>query len=192
MSDDFNDKYPHWKDALLGNDGAIANLRCAIHYIVWHTVYGGLAVVAFLLVGAIKSLVFIGEHSGPLSTYVVGFGEWLKSSVVRVVKHPATFYVGFGVTASIAVACLGIALYQIITMGLDSLLMLAKLLVTLIIFAVIGFGLMWFGEHYISPLLGRAGKRAKETPGIRRIYGNCPVSISQPPRWFNKVFPDDE
>jgi len=35
--------------------------------------------------------------------------------------------------------------------------------------------------------LSKAGNKAKETPGVRRVYGNCPVSLKTCPRWFESL-----
>jgi len=33
----------------------------------------------------------------------------------------------------------------------------------------------------------RAGERAVETPGVRRVYGECPVSMDIEPKWFDRL-----
>jgi hypothetical protein len=46
------EKYPHWKEALFGNDGAVANLRCAVKYVFWHTGYALLGILGVVLLAA--------------------------------------------------------------------------------------------------------------------------------------------
>jgi hypothetical protein len=36
------------------------------------------------------------------------------------------------------------------------------------------------------------GERAVETPGVRRVYGECPVSMDMAPKWFDKLFPEED
>ena len=34
----------------------------------------------------------------------------------------------------------------------------------------------------------KAGSKAVKTPGIRRVYGNCPVHFNIEPKWFEELF----
>jgi len=141
-SEDLEDKYPHWKDALFGNHNAVANLRCAVHYVFWHGVYALLAVIGVLVVG------------GAIYLLVTAFWQFLAA-------------VGGG---------LGVVIL------------------------LVGLALLW--EKLRDPAKSAAngaaakanvaGQKAVQTPGVRRVYGECPVSLDQAPHWFENLFPEDE
>lgn len=38
----------------------------------------------------------------------------------------------------------------------------------------------------------KKAKEAQERPGTRRIYGKCPVTFEQHPKWFDNLFGDDD
>ena len=201
-SDEIEDKYPHWKDALFGNHNAVANIRCAIHYVFWHSLYTLIAVGGALVVGMFKVGKALSPLFGPLEARVARGFDWLISGVNTVVNHPYTKKAGeYGAIAFVLFAA-GYFAGLIIWMLLHDPLMLAAAVVVIPITFGVMLGLVIAYEKLRNPASSAAnsaastaraaGERAVETPGIRRIYGECPVSLGQPPKWFDNMFPEND
>lgn len=202
MSDEsLEDTYPHWRDALFGNHSAAANVRCAIEYVFWHLVYGGIAVVGLALLGGIKLVELLAYIFDPLEDLFGPFVARAKQSLNRVANSDTAETVGAFLVGGMFVV---------------GVLILVGILVYLAIFhfwefvfwvgvwtgAIIGVFLLFEiydrlkspakrGASSVGDTLHRAGERAVETPGVRRVYGRCPVSFHDAPKWFNKVFPEE-
>jgi hypothetical protein len=201
-SEDMEDKYPHWKDALFGNHNAVANLRCAIHYVFWHGAYGLLAVLGVLLVGALKAGDFLAEYLGPLSEPVKSAISRVRHGIARFLNHDKTqavaeigFVVLFVVSLIACVVTLGWLFYTQFWMTVQALgILIGGVIGLILLFAII--------ERLEEPAANagsalasganRAGQKAVQTPGIRRVYGECPVSMDMAPRWFDNLFPEEE
>jgi len=197
-----DDKYPHWKAALFGNHNAVANLRCAVHYVFWHTVYGLLAVLGVLVVGAIKTGKFIAQYLGPVEEPVVAFLDRLLRGVEYVITHRYTQKVFKGF---VAICAIGLLVGGAVTIVYS---LYTMFWTTVAIFGgiVLGFGALigalLLAEFLSDPAKSAAtgvavrtraiGERAVETPGVRRVYGECPVSMDMAPKWFDKLFPEED
>lgn len=102
---------------------------------------------------------------------------------------------------------IGIASIAAVVGGLGFLLHFA-ITSPMVFFAAIGIittgvaviiGLFWLGEYlsdegYIEAAITKltsgassAATKAKETPGVRRVYGNCPVHFDIEPKWFESL-----
>jgi hypothetical protein len=201
-SDSIEDKYPHWKDALFGNHNAVANIRCAIHYVFWHLVYALIAVVGALIVGCIIVAEAVAPYLGPFGKYVLAGLSRAKSGTARFLNHPYTERAAQSVLYALL---LGFVIWLVVAAAYS---LYTQFWTT--IFAVIGgavilgavLGVLILAEYLYEPAVetgsivatkaNSAGKRAVKTPGIRRVYGKCPVSIKQQPKWFQNIFPLDE
>lgn len=182
---ELEDKYPHWKDALFGNHGLRANLRCALKYLVWHISYGLLSVIGLVAYGIFAT---IDRVSNTALAQTVG--EKLRTPQAKQIVRGGVYVVG----GSIVVAFLGGVVYLAITEPVE-------LAVT------VGLVLGFFGAvfafltvlEYLSStktvdkttdvvVKGAAtvGQKSKVTPVARRVYGQCPVSMDMEPRWFQK------
>lgn len=206
-SEDLEDTYPHWKDALFGNHNAVANLRCAIHYVFWHSVYAMIAVVGVLVLGTVKVLKTISKPLGPLSDPIDRGLDRVVSTANYVLNHEYTekFFNALLVLFVIGVVMYvcGIIVYAIILLGV---LEFAKVLGVTIVIGALFIGALYALEVITPYVLGagasaadytankarQAGEKAVETPGVRRVYGECPVSLDMAPKWFNDLFPDEE
>jgi len=183
-----DNKYPHWRDALFGNDGAVANIRCAVKYTFWHVGYALLGVLGVVLLAGAWGL-----------DKVTG-----RESVARVrsaLGHP---YVSDAVDLIVAWAC-GIILGIYASIAIIKIVRDPFLLVEIIaicvgviggLLALLALGIyLWEktrdGRQTLakstSNVMHRAGERAVETPGVRRVYGECPVSMDIEPKWFERV-----
>lgn len=182
------DKYPHWKEALFGNDGAVANLRCAVKYAFWHAGYALLAVLGVVLLT----------------------GAWLidrvtgTETVARVrsaFSHP---YVSDAVDLTVAWACgivLGIYASVVIIKVIRDPMLLVEIIAVCVgivggLLVLLALGIyLWERtrdtRQTTAAVMGgaarKAGERAVETPGVRRVYGQCPVSMDIEPKWFERV-----
>ncbi|AGM11617.1 hypothetical protein HCTV5_6 [Halovirus HCTV-5] len=181
-------KYPHWKDALLGNDGAVANLRCAVKYGFWHAGYALLGVLGIVLlalawtfdkvtgtgaVDRVQSFLahpYVDDATDLILAWAVGvyFGAIASWLIIKIIREP------FLLVELIAV-CVGV------------------IVGALAIVAVAAY--LWKKtrdtRQTTVALAGgaarRAGERAVETPGVRRVYGQCPVSMDIEPKWFERM-----
>lgn len=186
------DEYPSWREALFSDD-KIANIRCAIKYVFWHGAYLLLALLGVLLVAGAKVLDALSRSGG--NRAVGGVKRGLGDSRVK----KAARYV-FGTLMVVYVAgVIAYGVYLFITI------LLANPATTIfwtvaIVGGSIALLLGWaYGGPRIKSALRRAGgatasaaskagTKAAETPGIRRVYGNCPVHMDISPRWFDKIF----
>lgn len=207
------DHYPSPKEALFGN-GHIANLRCAIKWFVWQGGYALLAVVGLVALAlytvysylkkgalAVGSRLPTGRAGGaverglsPIGRAAVGVGSrihdgwvWLRENDYVVLGAMLVFAAALGVAAIVAT---GFVLWFILMNPITYL---------AIIGAVAHVGVFLLGwaiyteerEKTVSEMAGKslskAGNKAKETPGVRRVYGNCPVHWSLEPKWFDKL-----
>lgn len=201
-SENLEDKYPHWKDALFGNHNAVANLRCAAHYVFWHGVYALLAVIGVLVVGAIKAGKFVAQYLGPLAAPTERFLDGLFSRISYVLNHEYTKKVGDAVFLIAAVGLLvgivGAVIYFLVTAFWQFLAAVGGGLG--VVALLIGLALLWeklrapakSAASGVAAKANVAGQKAVQTPGVRRVYGECPVSLEQAPHWFENLFPEDD
>lgn len=191
--------YPHWREALFGNSH-VANLWCAIKYFIWHGAHLLLAllgVALFVLVKAYRGLKravgYVTPDSAPsMPTPDVDLREKLTSE-----------------TASEA----GIVLLVLLLIGWSSylgyVLLMYALANPILFLAWVGGATLCVVALVIGVFialkleLGKRSKQAakvtgvktvktaskvkektKNTPGLRRILGYCPVSMSLEPKWY--------
>lgn len=43
------------------------------------------------------------------------------------------------------------------------------------------------GTETVTVTVKEGHEKSKETPVVRRLWGECPVSMKQPPRWFDRL-----
>jgi len=196
-----DDKYPHWKDALFGNHNAVANLRCAVHYVFWHAVYALIAVGGVIVVGAIKLGKAVAPYLGPLASPVGNALDRLLDGVGYVLNHEYTekVFEGFMFLCAIVfvVGGLGALSFYLYTQFWAT----VSLLGTIVLGIGACIALLLLAEYLRDPAKSAAtgvattaraaGERAVETPGIRRVYGECPVSMGMAPQWFENLFPEE-
>jgi len=205
-SDSIEDKYPHWRDALFGNHNAVANIRCAIHYVFWHLVYALIAVVGVFIIGCIMVAEAIAPYLGPVGNYILAGLDRAKSVTARFLNHPYTEKAARTVVYAMFYALLiGLVVGTAYSLYTQFWFTIFTVIGGAIIFALtLGalLGVVLLAEHLYEPTVktgsivaskaNSAGKRAVETPGIRRVYGKCPVSIGQSPKWFQNIFPEEK
>jgi hypothetical protein len=207
--ENIEEKYPHWRTALFGNHNAVANLRCAIEYVLWHTAYLLLSIVGAAIVavfGVAKIILhvlevpfrYIGGPFERIGAALGSVGRRLSSgarsflsndTVVTVFAGAALVIIGAGF-----VALVGLAVYLAILNPFEALkgvgTAVGILLVTFIL--IEGIDRVWPTVSRTAANGARtAAETAVETPGIRRVYGKCPVSFDQSPRWFDSLFSSD-
>jgi len=197
-----DDKYPHWKDALFGNHNAVANLRCAVHYVFWHAVYALIAVIGVVVVGAIKLGKAIAPYLGPLGAPLVAGLDRFFNGVSYVLNHryTQTIFEGVMVIAAIVilVGFIGVVIWQLIVAPWETLALIGGVILG---FAIL-LGILLLAEYLRDPArnaanglaakANTAGQKAVQTPGVRRVYGECPVSMDAAPKWFDNIFPEDD
>jgi len=169
--------------------------------VFWHGVYALLAVIGVLVVGAIKAGKFIAQYLGPLGAPVERGLDGLFSRISYVMNHEYTKKVGDAVFIIAAIAVLVGAVVALLYF------LYTQFWLTVGAFAGAGiglvalFGILLLAEKLRDPAKNAAtgvavsaraaGERAVETPGVRRVYGECPVSLEQAPYWFENLFPED-
>lgn len=189
------DKYPHWKDAL-ADSSLIVNLRCAVKYLLWHSIYLVLTVIGALFIGAAMLVEKVGATKTAQSTGSFIESILTSSKLKRAVETIIT------IAAYVVVIGFSIGLaYTVWLNPMTGVFMLATfggaVIVTILLLALDEWGLFdkLFGAgektgSVVKRGASKAGSKAAKTPVIRRVYGNCPVSMNQCPRWFDKIFDD--
>lgn len=152
------DDYPNPKEALLGN-GHVANAYCAAKWAIWQF---------FHLLVAVTALVFVIPPA-----HVV---KWIG-------KRPPT-------TILIVAGALNRALDYIIESRGGRAVGKAVFYSLIVIFGAVVVPFIALDNVYrgsrLQAWLNRGQTTAKQTPGVRRLYGDCPVSLSLEPKWFER------
>lgn len=187
------DKYPHWRDAL-SDSSLLVNLRCAVKYVLWHSIYLVLALIGAILVGASSILGKLGASKTARKVGSVIGAIITSSKLKRVIELciNALLVVSgivmlFGGAYAIWLdPMVGVMILAIIGGAVVALVLLALLDESGIIDKLFGAGEKTGSA--VSRGATKAGKKAVQTPGIRRIYGNCPVHFDIEPKWFEERF----
>jgi len=201
--------YPSPKEAIFSD--SIPNLRCAIEYVVWQLSYMLLVVFGGLIVGAttagyvmIDSVCETSRKSGLAETVqrvvederVISGAKYAAKIVLWGMAVGATLFFGyraytnFWTIAEVIGILLGVFGVTIVLMGIgicaydryqnqiystgDQLGAAGNRLVS------------WIktGTRSVADRGGAVSLAAQNTPGVRRIYGECPVHPSIQPKWF--------
>lgn len=195
MSDEnIENKYPHWRDALFGNHNAVANIRCAAHYVFWHSVYALMAIVGGILVAGLTAIETAAQYTGPIQRPIDAAVDRAIEGVMYTLDHEIT-------EALTRMGILFLAGYVVVALAYVIMTNPVKFGITIgmvIAAIVVLFVLMYISEKLEDPAANAAsatatkaraaGEKAAETPGIRRVYGRCPVSMEQSPKWFDNLF----
>lgn len=179
-SDSIEDKYPSWRDAIKHNANLI-NLKCTIEYIFWHTVYAAIALIGIVVVGGAFILSKIGVPR------VLGGAK-------RFIGSERLSNIMFALLGLFAYASLVITLAFLMVMAVKNPVMFAIVMGAIVFYAALVFVGFFAAERYgedIASTASKAGRKATETPGIRRIWGRCPVNLGSPPKWFDNIFGED-
>lgn len=180
---DLENKYPHWKDALFGNHGLRANLRCAVNYVVWHGSYGLLAFFGLLAMGIFGALDRVADTKTAQNV-----GEKLRTSRAKKTLRTLVYAVGVLFIAGFT----GATGYWIYLNPMEFLASVGLIVCTLIVVAVMAFGMDRMASSETVNKAGskvasgasKVGEKSKVTPVARRVYGHCPVSMDVEPKWF--------
>lgn len=184
---DLEGKYPHWKDALFGNHGLRANLRCGVKYIVWHSSYALLALFGVLAVAGAEAF------DRTVNTETADkIGKLLENNLLK----KAIRGVIYAVTSLLALAFAGTVVYVIVTEPLATLAATLAIVGAVVIIFGIAFALDYVASTETAKNAGEkvadgvstVGQKSKVTPVARRVYGHCPVSMDLEPKWFEKRF----
>lgn len=188
------DEYPSARAALFDSD-KLVNFRCFLKYILWHGAYILLAIVGVLLYAGAVVFDRLSRSGGNRAVGAVQSG--VSDPRVKKVSRWA-----FGI---LAVLYIGIVLAYGAYLLYQALLAAPLLTVAAIVGVVVGVAAIIVGWAYGGPYVkraiyrtggavasgaSRAGAVAQQTPGIRRVYGECPVSFDIEPKWFDRIFDD--
>ncbi|AGM11541.1 hypothetical protein M199_gp125 [Halogranum tailed virus 1] len=195
------EEYPSWRKALFGQD-TVANIRCAVKYAVWHTGYLLLTLVGLLLLGVayvvkgIGRLIpgdAIGRGAGRLADAIfrpieIAVDKYQNSSTAkRLAEYGAMLVLGLAFLAAVGLIVWHIWMYPMVA------LQVAGFIVGLAVVAFVTLYVIGYireetnaGENVSRGIQG-AKERAVDTPGVRRIYGECPVAFEIEPRWFEAI-----
>lgn len=202
MSDNELDvEYPHWKDALFGNHNAVANIRCAVHYVFWHGVYALIGLVGVLFVGLLKIGMILSPVFGPLGKPIESALSRVYHGLEAVANHRYTELVAGAALVVVFVAAVVATITFFILALLNQFWMVVQSMVIAVGLFIMAGALLYAIELLSGPTKSVAtsvavnaretGEKATEAPGVRRVYGKCPVSMDQTPKWFDKIFPED-
>lgn len=197
------EKYPSWKDALFSED-TVANIRCAIKYILWHTMYVLFAIVASVIIGAIKVVKYIAGSkfvegvliplAQKVDAFFVSIANKLGLPSLDVIMERVADIIAYGMLILIALLFIASTLHDPLGMAMFIGIAISVVVAMFIMFATYDY----INDNY-SMHIGRSITKAKstavETPGVRRVYGECPVSFEMEPKWVQKIadkFEDDQ
>jgi len=204
-------EYPHWKTALFGN-GHAANLYCAVKYAIWHGAHILLAIIAVAGVVLYKALNLAArairrvapESSPNVPPPDVDVRAALTSeraSNIGIIALVIALIVWFGWIA-----------YELLLYALANTILffawIGGVTVALVLLAISSLiaAKLSLGERSKQAAVatgattkrkaGAVKEKSKETRGLRRLLGYCPVSMSLEPKWFDsfteRLFGDDE
>lgn len=212
MTHDFDpDKQPSLRDALF-SDSTIANLRCAVKWFAWQVTHLlGVLVLSFIvgaaLLGSNAARLLRGVSrrvSRVLPLNLKRQARWLLRSLRHSTRErvepkelkDTAKYIGCrlfdGLVVLVALAAVIMLLVTVIQKPFVVVLFVGVLLAT----AVTTICVFWLFERLLSSetvltVVKKsyvARKKAVETPGVRRVYGKCPVSLTgKGPSWFENV-----
>lgn len=197
MTDPKN-KYPHWRVALFGDDDFRANLRCFIKYFSWHILYIILTILSIIM----YSLFVTVDKVGNFRLYL-----WFKKKMKSNIFVKILTIIIYITISGLFLGFLILVGYSIIMSPIESLMVISFLLVSLILIFLLEIGMLILASKLsigkkagkrmgseasktpsiILNSLSKISKKSKVTPGIRRVYGYCPVSIHIEPRWFSDL-----
>lgn len=198
-----DDKYPSWRDALFGDNNAVANIRCAIHYVFWHAVYALIAVGGLLVSGIILAAEAVAPYLGPLGKPLVRAVSYVGGKIMYVLNHRYTQRLFDWIVMGLAAAVVGVGLVGLVVAIINDPLLVAQFVAAIIGGLIAMIGILFLSSYIEDPARDAAtgaaskarsaGEKATKTPGIRRVYGECPVDIqNQAPKWFDDLFDDEE
>ncbi|MFB6236962.1 MAG: hypothetical protein ABEH81_01190 [Halopenitus sp.] len=165
------EEYPHWKAVLLSKE-KVWNAYCTIKYVIWH----GLHAIHAVIVGVVMLLAVILERMFGFSISEIVSDKLDHPAILKTAKSVAMlfFLLSIGVFL-VAVAAFFYVLYQNpLETGIG--------IVGIIVYFAVGFALLKLNRIYGKPIRSKA----KTTPVVRRIYGQCPVSMEIEPKWYQK------
>lgn len=210
MSKDFDpDKDPSLRDALF-SDSTVANIRCAIKWFSWQIAH----VLAMVVLAILASALLLMRGVGSVVITVGRFVNRLLPTnakrqtrwMYRSVRHSTTSRVSFESLKRTSVRG-GEILFDILFVVS----FVAGVVVTILIAyanpiefalvvggAILAIGAIILAGYVAQYLLSKvdgllstivnksedARRRAVETPGVRRVYGKCPVTFGDGPSWF--------
>lgn len=185
-------EYPSWKDALFADD-KIANLRCAGKYVLWQASYLLLAVIGLILVAAITAGKFVADKTptnklDPAFNRVGSGAHRLNDGLERSGVKKAARMLAMAFMGLYVVGIVLYALYLMITNPVLTVGVIGGIAVLVALF--LGFKYLknqTTVTETVASSASSAASRAKETPGVRRVYGNCPVHMDLEPKWFQKI-----
>lgn len=155
-----NDEYPSVRRAILGRNGHVANAYCAVKWALWQVSH---VLLAAVVVAVVIPAAWLFNRIGvrPPKPVLVA-GAVLKRVLDRVANSivgKALWYAAF-----VVVAVAGSPVW-----------------------VVMAIGIYLYQGSRLQALLHRGRDTAKDTPGVRRLYGECPVSMDIEPKWFVSV-----
>lgn len=181
-------EYPSWRDAISDSD-KIANLRCGLKYIFWHTAYLLLAAFGVIIVGGATLLDRITGSS--VATAVRNALDTPTAKKISRYAVDVVLIIGMIITLWLLITIIlmdpvafAIALTVVIALFLT-------LFAGAIVWEKVGPRIRGILSQASKPIVrgaSKAGSKAVETPGVRRVYGNCPVSMDIEPKWFENLF----
>lgn len=212
MTHDFDpDKQPSLRDALF-SDSTIANLRCAVKWFAWQATH----LLGFLVLSFIIGAVLLGSSAARLLRDVSRWvsrvlplnlkrqARWLLRSLrhstrerveLKEVKDTAK-YIGCRLFDGLVLLVVLTAVIMLFATAIQKPFAAVLFAGALLATAVTTICVLWllerlFSFETVSTVVKKsyvARKKAVETPGVRRVYGKCPVSLTgKGPSWFEKA-----
>lgn len=175
-------QYPSPWEALFGN-GHVANIRCGLKYIAWQlvwlvtTVIFSAAYVCYVIVSQIPRIVPTDNRvARGISGWLYRRGEWVEGWFEK--------YGGVLVAIWIAFCLLVIAtgaILMFIANPIAFIIGVGMVIGTLVVSVIVVLLHEWLSAK-------NTGQKIANTPGVRRVYGNCPVSFTMKPKWTRRFY----
>jgi hypothetical protein len=193
MSNEDN-PYPHWKEALFGENGHASNAYCAVKYGIWHVSHVLLA--GAMLCGLGMLLLVQGSFQLVQRVANIEIPDMLKIGAIprfraamnskygkRLMRH-----LSYLALITLLVILLAFIIYVLIV---DTLVAVASILTVIVPIILIWIdGKYQLYQHFVPAKKVAVKKssnvkdRSTETPYLRRVLGYCPVHMDIDPKWY--------
>jgi len=178
---DSDDTYPHWKEALFGDDRA-ANIYCAVKYALWHGSH--VLMLALLSVSVLSKKVLdsaaslVNRYDSEQFAFLI---SWKDNPTVKKVFRYLGIILGVAFILG-GIIGIGIVVYYASMNPVSTAFSAGIAIGAMVVAKIVSIVL-----EKVVPTVATVKKSNENKPIIRRIAGYCPVSMDMEPKWFESI-----